>query len=124
MNLTCPACHSENTQRLSVMQAQQSKTGLSGQTILAAQLGPPKKQHWFVIGLILALPAGGLVGAATSASATPWGGLIFLFTWLVVGAIGKGYEERKVQEWQLYCEAHFICLRCGQIFKPAHAPTP
>lgn len=118
MNLTCPSCRSDNTQRLSLMQAQQTSTGLAGQTALAAKLGPPKKQHWFVVSFILAIPAGMIVGAMTSSSITPWGGLAFLLIWLVVGSVGKGYEEQRFREWQRYCEEQFICLRCGHTFKP------
>lgn len=118
LDLTCPICRSENTQRLTIMKSQQSFTGSAGQTTLAAHLKPPPKP-W---GAILVF-VGGFVLFALAAVVALWTHDFWLMVLVVPIWIGasvwmqKGHQ-REVREWERYLDMHFICLRCGALFKP------
>lgn len=112
LDLKCRSCGSENTQRLSVMQSQQSYTGLAGQTHLAATLKPPKKPWAYTTGFGFGLVF--LVVAGQTQSG--WAALLFFIVW---GGIGYWIENKYLLErlsWREYLADNFICLRCGNTF--------
>lgn len=116
LDLKCRSCGSDNTQRLSVMNSQQSYTGMAGQTKLAA-LKPPSKPWAFTIGFVLGLIALVIVGSITGKDGGAWSGVSFLAVWFGVGFWLKSDYQNKFTKWQDYLEENFICLRCGTIFR-------
>jgi hypothetical protein len=118
LDLKCPTCGSENTQRLTILKSQQTFTGSAGQTALAAHLRPPPKPGGFVIGFIV---GAGLLAALFAVSLWERNPIPVVFSvliWLGTGWWMRRPYERKFREWERYLDAHFFCLRCGALFKP------
>lgn len=116
--LTCPTCGSENTQRLSIMKSQQTFTGSAGQTALAAHLRPPPRPWGFVVGFVLGLGVLGLSFAVSVSYRNPLPIALALMVWIGTGLWMRRPYLQKYREWERYLDAHFICLRCGALFKP------
>lgn len=120
LNLTCPTCNSDNTQRLNMMKGQQSFTGMAGQTTLAAALNKPGKPWAYLLGFVCSVVALMLCLAILPKDTQGVSFLVFIYTWWAVGRyITLGYLEQ-IDRWETYLEENFICLRCGAMF---HVPA-
>jgi hypothetical protein len=117
LDLKCPSCSSDNTQRLSVMHGQQSVKGTigAGQTVLAASFQEPKKPWASTIGFFIALCTLPIF-SAFSGSGSPIPVVGFLVVWLGIRFWMNQDYERKFRQWQNKLDENFICLRCGNIF--------
>jgi hypothetical protein len=118
LNLKCPTCGSDNTQRLSIMKSQQTFTGSAGQTALAAHVQPPPRPWGFVIGFVVGLGVLGLLFAVSMWDRNPLPIVLAVMIWVGIGLWMRGPYLVKYREWERYLDAHFICLRCGALFKP------
>jgi hypothetical protein len=118
LDLTCRTCGSENTQRLSIMKSQQTFTGSAGQTALAAHLRPPPRPWWLVAVFILGFGVFVLSVAVSIWARNPLLVVLAVATCIGTGLLTRRPYLRKYREWERYLDAHFICLRCGALFKP------
>jgi transcription elongation factor Elf1 len=119
LDLTCPTCRSENTQRLTIMKSQQSFTGSAGQTALAAHLKPPAKPWGSILVLVIGLGVLGMAVAVSFWARNPWPIIPVFALWIGSGLWMRKVYQQKLREWERYLDAHFICLRCGALFKPS-----
>jgi hypothetical protein len=118
LDLKCPTCGSENTQRLSIMKSQQTFTGSAGQTALAAQVKAPPTPWGFAIGFGAGLAVLVLLLMISDWDRNPLYLVLFVLIWVGTGVWMRRPYEPKFREWERYLDAHFICLRCGALFKP------
>ena len=120
LDLKCPSCDCDNTQRLSVMWDQQSVVGTigNGQTFLAASLKAPLKPWALTVGFIIALCTIPIFSALPSGLESLVFLLGFPLVWLGIRYWMNQNYEAKYQKWKDNLDENFICLRCGDIFDP------
>ncbi|MBI4400019.1 MAG: zinc ribbon domain-containing protein [Nitrospirae bacterium] len=118
LDLRCPTCASDYTQRLSMMRGLQGLTDSAGQTALVAPLKAPAKPWGFLLGFVLGLLLTVLIVTQNGWSRSPLLVVIFFTAWIGTGVLVIWPYRRKLREWQQYLDAHFICHRCGAIFQP------
>jgi RNA polymerase subunit RPABC4/transcription elongation factor Spt4 len=119
LDLTCPTCRSENTQRLTIMKSQQSFTGSAGQTALAAHLKPPAKPWGLALVFVIGMGALAMAVAIALWTRNPLPVIPVLAIWIAAGLWMRKTYQHTLREWERYLDAHFICLRCGALFKPS-----
>ena len=119
LDLTCPTCRSENTQRLTIMKSQQSFTGSAGQTALAAHLKPPPRPWAAVVLHVCGLGVLAIAGGVAFWTHNPWVIVPILPLWIAAWLWIRNDYQRKLREWERYLDMNFICLRCGALFRPS-----
>jgi hypothetical protein len=118
---TCPACHADNTQRVSLAYLKGTGTSLS------RLLSPPHPKSWGLalcfsltfLGLAFKLFDDILDGVADDV-AEVWifdGALVILGSWLLIVLVGRLHFNRNAYpvlaaSWN----AEFICMRCSKRF--------
>lgn len=126
LDLNCPSCASDTTQRLSMMRSQQTAGGTlgKGQTVLAASFQEPRKPWASTIGFVIGLCTIPIVSAFSGRSTnSPVPVIGFLLVWLGIRYWIKQTYDIQLQKWQDKLEESFICLRCGEVFTPLFDPS-
>lgn len=134
LDLSCPRCGSENTQKLSLaVQAGTSTvttasalvggssghfgqglaiTGGTSASQLAKEYAEPRRKMVF-LPILLALPA-----AAFLALFHWFIGLVILMPFLLKGWVNFSYNRMVQPQRHAEWNAKFICLRCANVFQP------
>ncbi len=116
--VACPACGSEQVQKVSAIYTQQTATGSASgganavsQSLLAQRLAPPVKARIPWWGYVIMYF--GLMGFIVLA-------FVIYFVWSqAVKKANEGYEER-LAAWQ----RSYYCHQCDTVFDPAAASVP
>jgi hypothetical protein len=101
LDLKCPSCASDNTQRLTVMRSQQSVGGTigKGQTALAASFQEPSKPWASTIGFVIGLCIIPILSAFSGGSTSPVPVLGFLLVWLGIRYWIKQTYDLQLHKW-------------------------
>jgi len=118
LDLTCPSCGIDRTQRLSLLRRFYGDGGFVGQAFLLEGLERPHQPWAYTTGLFV-----GLVLGALTYLILPEGYKLFSILPLVLGWLGVGFRARmnyrdKRAKWESNLEQYFLCLRCGEVFRP------
>lgn len=119
LDLRCPTCASDYTQRLSMMRDLQGLPDSAGEPARVAPLKAPAKPWGFLLGFVLGLLLTVLIVTQNGWGRSPWLVLIFFAVWMGTGVVLLWPYRRKLREWRHYLDTHFICHRCGAIFQPS-----
>ena len=117
-DLKCPTCDSERTQRLSLLRRFYGDGGFAGPEFVDKGLERPRKPWGFTIGFLVGL----LLGAITY-ELLPEGYTLLAVASLILAWIGIGVRFRmsygdKRAQWEGTIKQYFLCLRCGDVFRP------
>jgi len=118
LDLTCPSCGTERTQRLSLLRRFYGDGGFVGHAFLIEGLERPHRPWGFTAGFLV-----GLLLGAISYVILPEEYQLFSVVPLVLGWLGVGVRARmtyrdKRTKWEIALEQYFLCLRCGEVFRP------
>ena len=122
-NNNCPACGSENTQRLEVACA------TNPNPVLLASAAPPQAKH--IPGAGLAIGGGILIGLFGILLMV--GGLGAGFVLLLIGALpatiafisqreARQYNEKELPPLIEAWKRRWMCLKCGEVYEPRSMP--
>ena len=123
VNLACPSCSAENTQRISAIAQQQTSTGT--QSTLASQYNPPKHPWAYLQGFLLGIPLYTILTLSmTSPEASEMNIAIadivssvgFLGVWIGYGAWKTKTYRKKFDAWERTIGSKVLCLQCGHAF--------
>jgi len=118
LDLTCPSCGIDRTQRLSLLRRFYGDGGFVGQAFLLEGLERPHQPWGYTTGLFV-----GLLLGAMSYVILPEAYKLFSILPLVLGWLGVGVRARmnyrdKRAKWESNLDQFFLCLRCGEVFRP------
>lgn len=117
-DLTCPSCGTDRTQRLSLLRRFYGDGGFVGQAFALEGLERPHEPWAYTTGLFV-----GLLLGAMSYVILPEAYKLFSLLPLVLGSLGVGFRARmnyrdKRAKWESSLDQYFLCLRCGEVFRP------
>ena len=124
VDLACPSCSAENTQRISAIVQHQTLTG--SQSALASQYKPPKHPWAYLQGFLLGIPVYTVLmltmtspeaSEMNTAVADVVSSVVFLGVWVVYGAWKTRIYRRKLDEWEHSIASKVLCLQCGHAFE-------
>ncbi|MGH7205717.1 MAG: hypothetical protein ACREI2_05865 [Nitrospiraceae bacterium] len=118
LDLTCPSCGTERTQRLNLLRRFYGDGGFVGHAFLSEGLERPHQPWGFTAGFLV-----GLLLGAISYVILPEAYQLFSVLPLVLGWLGVGVRARmkyhdKRAKWESALDQYFMCLRCGDVFRP------
>lgn len=114
LELHCPACDSENTQRLSLVHLLRGDTGLGARLFPSPRLTPPYKPPAVMLGLLAGLIVGTAIFQVLPWELVAWSLLPVVLTWVSVTIwLHLSYKQR-LMVWEDRVDKHFFCWRCGR----------
>ena len=124
LDLKCPSCSADNTQRISAIVEQQTATG--SQSALAKRYNLPKQPWAYFQGFLLGVPINTVLMLTISspeasemntALADVVSSVAFLSIWIGYGAWKTKTYRKKLDEWKRAIASKVLCLQCGHAFE-------
>jgi hypothetical protein len=120
MELSCPKCKSENTQKVSLAYANGVST--RGASALSLAMRPPQEQPYMLLVSLagLCVLIGGMMLSQGQASEA--GALFFLLISPVCGYFAAHrivYNRKRLPALRNEWQRRYLCLRCSDVFIPA-----
>ena len=114
----CPSCETERTQRLSLLRRFYGDGGFVGLEFASKGLERPHQPWGFTLGFFLGLLLGSFAYEFLPERFMLVSVAVLILVWVSVGGWAwMSYKDKRVA-WERELEQYFLCLRCGEVFRP------